>query len=107
MKTDHEITSPGTCYHFCFFLEVTECLLNPFRLSWCNTQPPQVNICPVDEVIFPFASLLSVPVQPEVLAPASHPDCYSTGGRAGGMAITAWKWYCFPPGEGNYFSRRN
>lgn len=39
MKTDHKITSPGTCYHFCFFLEVTECLISPCTLSFgCNTQ---------------------------------------------------------------------
>lgn len=38
----------------------------------------------MDGVIFPSASLLSIPVQPKLLAPASHRDCNSTGGRSWG-----------------------
>ena len=41
-------------------------------------KPPQVNIWHGGGVIFPFASLLSVPVQPELLAPASHPTAIPT-----------------------------
>lgn len=80
--------------------------------------PPQVNIWPVDGVIFPFAKSLICPGaggrSPSRWRPC--PDCYSCGSGstgsssrgAGGIAITIIHLrYCFPPVEHNCFCRRN